>query len=109
MGKIVYLMGKSSSGKDTIFKELMKEGTMDLRTIVPYTTRPIRADLIFPGSDAERAQALIACALYCLCYHRDGVQYHIFLRIIRIISGIHINFSIFQLIDLNLVRSNIVT
>ena len=36
-------MGKSSSGKDTIFKELMKEGTMDLRTIVPYTTRPIRA------------------------------------------------------------------
>ena len=27
MGKIVYLMGKSSSGKDTIFKELMKEGT----------------------------------------------------------------------------------
>ena len=43
MGKIVYLMGKSSSGKDTVFKELMKEGTMDLRTIVPYTTRPIRA------------------------------------------------------------------
>ena len=42
MGKIVYLCGKSSSGKDTIFKELMK-GTMDLRTIVPYTTRPIRA------------------------------------------------------------------
>ena len=41
MGKIVYLCGKSSSGKDTIFKELMK-GTMDLRTIVPYTTRPIR-------------------------------------------------------------------
>ena len=36
-------MGKSSSGKDTVFKELMKEGTMDLRTIVPYTTRPIRA------------------------------------------------------------------
>ena len=66
-------------------------------------------DLIFSGSDAERAQALIACALYCLCYHRDGVQYHIFLRIIRIISGIHINFSIFQLIDLNLVQSNIVT
>ena len=66
-------------------------------------------DLIFSGSDAERAQALSACARYCLCYHRDGVQYHIFLRIIRIISGIHINFSIFQLIDLNLVRSNIVT
>ena len=43
MGKIVYLMGKSSSGKDTIFKELLKEGTIALETIVPYTTRPIRA------------------------------------------------------------------
>ena len=43
MGKIVYLMGKSSSGKDTIFKELLKEGTVAFQTIVPYTTRPIRA------------------------------------------------------------------
>ena len=43
MGKIVYLMGKSSTGKDTIFKELLKDGTVALKTIVPYTTRPIRA------------------------------------------------------------------
>lgn len=43
MGKIVYLMGKSSSGKDTIFKELLKDGTIVSETIVPYTTRPIRA------------------------------------------------------------------
>lgn len=43
MGKIVYLMGKSSTGKDTIFKELLKEGTVAVKTIVPYTTRPIRA------------------------------------------------------------------
>ena len=43
MGRIVYLMGKSSTGKDTIFKELLKEGTLALETIVPYTTRPIRA------------------------------------------------------------------
>lgn len=41
MGKIFYLMGKSSSGKDTIFKELLK-GPEGLGTIVPYTTRPIR-------------------------------------------------------------------
>ncbi|MCM1526675.1 MAG: hypothetical protein NC091_05450 [Bacteroides sp.] len=40
-------MGKSSSGKDTIFKELS-----ELRTLVPYTTRPIRAG------------------------ERDGVEYH---------------------------------
>ena len=43
MGKIVYLCGKSSSGKDTIFKELLIRGTLGLRTIVPYTTRPVRA------------------------------------------------------------------
>lgn len=42
MGRIVYLCGKSSSGKDTIFKELLKKGTLKLRTIVPYTTRPMR-------------------------------------------------------------------
>ncbi len=42
MGKIICLMGKSSSGKDTIFRELMLEGTLGLKTIVPYTTRPIR-------------------------------------------------------------------
>ena len=42
MGKIVYLMGKSSSGKDTVFKKLMKKG-LELHPIVPYTTTPIRA------------------------------------------------------------------
>ena len=43
MGKIVYFMGKSSSGKDTIFKEILKAGAVKLLTIVSYTTRPIRA------------------------------------------------------------------
>ncbi len=42
MGKIVYLMGKSSSGKDTIFKKLLNDSTISFETIVPYTTRPIR-------------------------------------------------------------------
>ena len=42
MGKIYYLMGKSSSGKDTIFKHLIQDESLKLRTIVGYTTRPIR-------------------------------------------------------------------
>ena len=42
MGKIICLMGKSSSGQDPIFRELLQEGKLGLRTIVPYTTRPIR-------------------------------------------------------------------
>lgn len=41
MGKIYYMMGKSSSGKDTLFKEV-KEVLPELRTITLYTTRPAR-------------------------------------------------------------------
>lgn len=43
MGKIVCLMGKSSSGKDTIYKRLLAQRSVPLRAIIPYTTRPIRA------------------------------------------------------------------
>ena len=41
MSKIYYVMGKSSSGKDTIYKHLAEENP-ELRMVVPYTTRPIR-------------------------------------------------------------------
>ena len=41
MSKIFYLMGKSASGKDTIYKKI-KEQMPELKTIVIYTTRPIR-------------------------------------------------------------------
>lgn len=42
MGKIFYLMGKSSSGKDTMFKKLIEDKALGLKTIVGYTTRPMR-------------------------------------------------------------------
>lgn len=42
MGKIVCLMGKSSTGKDTIYKIIMEQEELDLKRIVPYTTRPKR-------------------------------------------------------------------
>ena len=42
MGKRYCLLGKSSSGKDTLFKMLLEESGLSLKTIVPYTTRPIR-------------------------------------------------------------------
>ena len=38
--KIVYIMGKSSSGKDTIFKKLKEK--LNFNTYIMYTTRPIR-------------------------------------------------------------------
>lgn len=42
MGKIFYIMGKSSTGKDTIYKRLLECEGNTLRTIIMYTTRPIR-------------------------------------------------------------------
>ena len=42
MGSIFYLMGKSSSGKDTLYKKLMGDEDLSLQTLVMYTTRPIR-------------------------------------------------------------------
>ncbi len=42
MGKIFYLMGKSSSGKDSIFKMLTSNEQLQLHRIIPYTTRPMR-------------------------------------------------------------------
>lgn len=42
MGKIYCLMGKSSTGKDTIYKELLQDESLSLKKIILYTTRPIR-------------------------------------------------------------------
>ncbi len=41
MSRIFYIMGKSASGKDTIYKKLL-DRIPGLKTITPYTTRPIR-------------------------------------------------------------------
>lgn len=35
-------MGKSASGKDTIYRRLLESREPALKTLVPYTTRPIR-------------------------------------------------------------------
>ncbi len=43
MGRIFCIIGKSSSGKDTLYKRLLKNKSLQLKRIVPYTTRPIRA------------------------------------------------------------------
>lgn len=52
MGRLIYLMGKSCSGKDTIYRELLNTPEFKLKKVVLYTTRPIRAK------------------------EQDGVQYH---------------------------------
>ena len=42
MGKIFCIMGKSASGKDTIYKVLLEKKELNLRPMVSYTTRPFR-------------------------------------------------------------------
>lgn len=43
MGKLFCLMGKSASGKDTIYQKLLDLQDLDLKPIVTGTTRPPRA------------------------------------------------------------------
>ena len=41
--RIFCMMGKSGSGKDTLYRELFKDGALPFERLVPCTTRPIRA------------------------------------------------------------------
>jgi len=42
MGKIICIMGKSATGKDTVYKRLLDDQELNLNRMVTYTTRPIR-------------------------------------------------------------------
>lgn len=42
MGHIFCMMGKSASGKDTIYQLLLEKADLPVKRIIPYTTRPIR-------------------------------------------------------------------
>ena len=53
MGKFFCMMGKTASGKDTIYKALTEDDTLGLHTVIPYTTRPIRE------GEAERVKIII--------------------------------------------------
>ena len=52
MGKIFYIMGKSASGKDSIYAALLADRKLGLKPFIIYTTRPIRS------------------------HETDGVEYH---------------------------------
>ena len=43
MSRIYCVMGKSASGKDTIYRKLLENKSLGLEKIISYTTRPIRA------------------------------------------------------------------
>ncbi|MCR5703921.1 MAG: guanylate kinase [Eubacterium sp.] len=74
MGKIYFVLGKSSSGKDTIFSKLKENKDLQLKTVVGYTTRPMRAgeqegvEYFFVSSDRleelEESGRVIECRHY---------------------------------------------
>ncbi|MCR5467798.1 MAG: guanylate kinase [Lachnospiraceae bacterium] len=66
MGKLICLMGKSSSGKDTIYKELRKNKNFDLKKVTSYTTRPIRE------GEAEGVQYHFVSTEQALEMEREG-------------------------------------
>lgn len=43
MARIICLLGKSCTGKDTIYRRLLADKSLDLVPLVSYTTRPRRA------------------------------------------------------------------
>lgn len=61
MNKIFVLMGKSATGKDTLYKELLKKKDLGIKPVVSYTTRPIRegeqegVEYHFVGKDTYEA------------------------------------------------------
>ncbi len=42
MSKLFVVMGKSATGKDSIFKKLKETAALGLKSVIGYTTRPIR-------------------------------------------------------------------
>ena len=63
MGKVYCLMGKSASGKDTVYRRLLEEKGLNLKRVIPYTTRPMRAgekdgDAYFFCSEEEADEAM---------------------------------------------------
>ncbi|MCQ2507546.1 MAG: guanylate kinase [Dorea sp.] len=65
MGKIYYLMGKSASGKDTLYQKIQKSCPW-LKTITLYTTRPIREGEV-PGKTYHYVDDAVLDR-----YERDG-------------------------------------
>ncbi|MCR4781699.1 MAG: guanylate kinase [Lachnospiraceae bacterium] len=59
MKRVYLMMGKSSSGKDSIYREVLRNNHIGLKPVISYTTRPIRENekngkQYFFVSEAER-------------------------------------------------------
>ncbi len=84
MGKMIYLMGKSSSGKDTIYKHLLDWDVGNLKKVVLYTTRPIRngeiegEEYYFTDEAGYREMEAKGQIIEARVYHTYHGQWHYF-------------------------------
>lgn len=75
MGHIYCLMGKSASGKDTIYRRLLSDDELSLSRIIPYTTRPIRSGEVegveyhFTDKAGLEEKEALGKVIECRCYH----------------------------------------
>ena len=75
MGKIFCLIGKSATGKDTIYNRILEDKSLGLQKIVLYTTRPIREGeqdgVEYHFTSVETLHELQAekKVIECRCYH----------------------------------------
>lgn len=75
MGKIFCLMGKSSCGKDTIYKKILSDASLPLKTLIPYTTRPARdeetngVEYYFLTDEEQKQLALQGKIIELRAYH----------------------------------------
>lgn len=78
MGRIFFISGKSSTGKDTIYKKLLSDGSLRLKKITMYTTRPMRdgekngEEYFFVGADEaeghEKDGSIVEMRVYNTVY-----------------------------------------
>ncbi len=84
MGHIFCLMGKSASGKDTVFSRLINDEGLALERMVPYTTRPMRSgetdgvEYHFTDIDGLKSLRDDGKVIEERCYHTVHGDWHYF-------------------------------
>ncbi len=84
MGHIFCLMGKSASGKDTVFSRLINDKVLAFERMVPYTTRPMRSgetdgvEYHFTDIDGLKSLRDDGKVIEERCYHTIHGDWHYF-------------------------------
>ncbi len=83
MGKLFVMMGKSATGKDHVFQAVIERIQVPLKTVIPYTTRPMRAneteglEYHFVSVEEKEAMASAGKIIECRSYNTvQGVWYY---------------------------------